>query len=378
MIIEGCAMTLEYATDLEINPNVESRFSDNHDDSITQVSAIGEEISVSHNSNATPSAFGWEFQFNAAIVIMLNAMPAAKEVKVEGEVEDIEVFLNDGKKIFAQAKSCMTPEDATNALRDLKKALGTLSAASQTGHAQSLFFVTNRPDPFKIPKTIHRFSNGYSCVPYSDLPDTCKNRIEEIIQKQKLSLEKEKLSVLVFDFSGEGSNRYRIVKQRIAEFLVSLGDNYGGWAQKAMERWQLSFGKNASSKSKRITKQEMIWPLIVWMCERGTHEWLQDFDEATCDQISSTFGKMINETSERFEFVTKVMSDFALFQKQNSGLTQKEVTKKFITEKSMSFREEFDLSGLDANTAKAIMELTVEKVLRERVFISKMKKAVNL
>ena len=40
--------------------------------------------------------------------------------------------------------------------------------------------------------------------------------------------------------------------------------------------------------------------------------------------------------------------------------------------------EEFDLSGLDANTAKAVMELTVEKVLRERVFISKMKKAVNL
>jgi hypothetical protein len=72
------------------------------------------------------------------------------------------------------------------------------------------------------------------------------------------------------------------------------------------------------------------------------------------------------------------MSDFALFQKQNSGLTQKEVTKKFITEKSMLFREEFDLSGLDANTVKAVMELTVEKVLRERVFISKMKKAVNL
>lgn len=371
-------MTSEQASDFIVNPNIESRFSDKHDDSITEVSAIGEEMSVSPNSNATPSAFGWEFQFNAAIIIMLNAIQSAKEVKVEGEVEDIEVFLNDGKKIFAQAKGCTTPDDATNALRDLKKALGTLSVASQTGQAQSLVFVTNRPNPFKKPATMYRFSNGYSCVPYSDLPDECKKRIEDIAHKQKLTLEKEKLSVLVFDFAGEEPNRYRIVKQRIAEFLVSLGDNYGGWAQKAMDRWQLSFGKNASSKSKRISKRDMVWPLIVWMCERGTHEWLQDFDEATCDQISSTFGKMINETSERFEFVTKVMSDFVLFQKQNSGLTQKEVTKKFITEKSMSFREEFDLSGLDANTAKAVMELTVEKVLRERVFISKMKKAVNL
>lgn len=371
-------MTSEQSTCLDINLNVESRFSDQQDDSITEVSTIGEGISVSPNSNATPSAFGWEFQFNAAIVIMLNAMCEAKEVKVEGEVEDIEVFLNDGRKIFAQAKGCMTPEDSTNALRDLRKALGTLSGASQTGQAQSLFFVTNRPDPFKMPNTIHRFSNGYSCVSYSDLPDTCKDRIEKIIHEKKLSLEKEKLSVLVFDFSGEGSNRYRIVKQRIAEFLMTLGDNYGGWAQKAMDRWQLSFGKNASSKSKRISKRDMIWPLIVWMCERGTHECLQDYDESTCDQISSAFGKMINETSERFEFVTKVMSDFALFQKQNQGLIQKDVTKKFISEKSMSFREEFDLSGLEANAAKVVMELTVEKVLRDRVFISKVKKAVNL
>ena len=371
-------MTSGRITDFAIKPNIKSRLDDKRDAKGEDVVPTGDEIAASHNSNATPSAFGWEFQFNAAIIIMLNAIREAKEVKVEGETEDIEVFLNDGKKIFAQAKGCMTPDDMTNALRDLKKALGTLSVASQTGLAQSLVFVTNRPDPFKNPSTMQRFSHGYSCVPYLDLPDVCKKRIEDITNKQKLTLEKEKLSVLVFDFAGEEPNRYRVVKQCIAEFLMSLGDNYGGWAQKAMDRWQLSFGKNASSKSKRISKQDIIWPLIVWMCARGTHEWLQDYDEATCDQISSTFGKMINETSERFEFVTKVMSDFALFQKQNPGLIQKEVAKKFITEKSMSFRDEFDLSGLEANTAKAVMELTVEKVLRDRFAISGMKKAVNL
>ena len=378
MITGESVMTSGRITDFAIKPNIKSRLDDKRDAKGEDVVPTGDEIAASHNSNATPSAFGWEFQFNAAIIIMLNAIREAKEVKVEGETEDIEVFLNDGKKIFAQAKGCMTPDDMTNALRDLKKALGTLSVASQTGLAQSLVFVTNRPDPFKNPSTMQRFSHGYSCVPYLDLPDVCKKRIEDITNKQKLTLEKEKLSVLVFDFAGEEPNRYRVVKQCIAEFLMSLGDNYGGWAQKAMDRWQLSFGKNASSKSKRISKQDIIWPLIVWMCARGTHEWLQDYDEATCDQISSTFGKMINETSERFEFVTKVMSDFALFQKQNPGLIQKEVAKKFITEKSMSFRDEFDLSGLEANTAKAVMELTVEKVLRDRFAISGMKKAVNL
>ena len=309
---------------------------------------------------------------------MLNVICEAKEIKVEGDTEDIEVFLTDGTVVFAQAKGCMTPEDATNALRDLKKALGTLSVASQTGMAQSLIFVTNRSNPFNKQSTIQRFSMGYSCVPYSDLPNVCKKCIGEIVDKENLTLETEKLSVMVFDFAGEEPNRYRMVKQRIAEFLVSLGDTCSGWSQKTMERWQLSFGKNASNKSKRITKQEMRWPLIVWMSASGTHDWLQDYDEATYNQIIFGFKKMINETSERFEFVTKVMADYAVFQKQHQGMKQNEVTKKFIVEKSMMFGDEFDLSGLEEDVARAIIKLTVEKILRDRFIISKMKKVVNL
>lgn len=39
--------------------------------------------------NATPSSFGWDFQVNAAIVLMLENIKAIKSVRVEGRKEDI-------------------------------------------------------------------------------------------------------------------------------------------------------------------------------------------------------------------------------------------------------------------------------------------------
>jgi len=47
------------------------------------------------NRNATPSAFGWDFQVNAAIVIMLDNIKEMTSIRLEGD-EDIEVNLYDG------------------------------------------------------------------------------------------------------------------------------------------------------------------------------------------------------------------------------------------------------------------------------------------
>lgn len=331
------------------------------------------------NRNATPSAFGWEFQINAAIIIMLNNIHKALGVKVEGKTQDIEIFLNKGEKIFAQAKGCMKAEDNTNAIRDLNNAIETL-VDSQHEHPQSLIFVTNRIDPFANISTIRNFAGAYSYHRYEELPDVCKKRIEDICNRNNYILDKDILSVLVFDFSGDGDNRYRIVKQHIAEFLVSLDEAYIGFTQKLMERWQLSFGQNATQndRSRTISKNEMIWPLIVWLCKKGTNEKLQNYDEATSEIVSSNYEKIINETSEHFEFVSKVTTEYAKYEKLNSGLINKEITERFISEKSILFQDEFDLSNIDHAIAETIIKLTIEKVLRERYYISKIKTAVNI
>ena len=57
------------------------------------------------NRNASASAFGWQFQINIAIYLMIKYFGKFKEMKIEGEKEDNEISLNNSRKIYAQAKS---------------------------------------------------------------------------------------------------------------------------------------------------------------------------------------------------------------------------------------------------------------------------------
>lgn len=57
------------------------------------------------NRRANATLFGFDFQRNAAIVLMLENIKELKSVRLEGNEEDIEISLNDGQKILAQAKA---------------------------------------------------------------------------------------------------------------------------------------------------------------------------------------------------------------------------------------------------------------------------------
>ena len=68
------------------------------------------------NRNATPSAFGWDFQVNAAIIIMLDNIKEMTAIRLEGD-EDIEVNLDDGTSILAQAKSVVRSSEDFHKLK---------------------------------------------------------------------------------------------------------------------------------------------------------------------------------------------------------------------------------------------------------------------
>ena len=61
------------------------------------------------STNASSSAFGWDFQSNAAIMLMLKNIDKATKVKVEGQTEDIEITFTNGKMLMSQVKSVVKP-----------------------------------------------------------------------------------------------------------------------------------------------------------------------------------------------------------------------------------------------------------------------------
>ncbi len=59
---------------------------------------------MAKSSNASPEVFGFDFQVNATIFLLLDNIKDIKTVRMEGASEDIELTMNDGNQIMAQAK----------------------------------------------------------------------------------------------------------------------------------------------------------------------------------------------------------------------------------------------------------------------------------
>ena len=80
--------------------------------------------------------FGFDFQVNAAIVLMLENILDLKSLRLEGESEDIELKLNDNEYILAQAKAVVKScEDFSNVRANLKKSLISLSEGAKKTNA---------------------------------------------------------------------------------------------------------------------------------------------------------------------------------------------------------------------------------------------------
>ena len=94
--------------------------------------------------------FGFEFQVNAAIILMLRNIKSLDTIRIEGNYEDIELQLTDGEKILAQAKGVqLGSSDFHNVRANLKKALKTLSeGGNKATNVKQLIFITNSFNPF--------------------------------------------------------------------------------------------------------------------------------------------------------------------------------------------------------------------------------------
>ena len=75
--------------------------------------------------------FGFDFQVNASIVLMLENIKELQTLRLESDNEDIDIELNSGNHILAQAKSVVnSSSDFSNVRKNLKKALESLSEGS--------------------------------------------------------------------------------------------------------------------------------------------------------------------------------------------------------------------------------------------------------
>lgn len=328
------------------------------------------------SSNATASAFGWDFQSNSAIMLMLKNIENASKVKVEGKNEDIEITFSDGKMLMAQAKAVIDPNDVSFVIDKLEAALKTLDKASKITDVEQLVYITNSPNPFNDVATMFKFSSPFNAAPFSELPPSCQQTINDICTAKGYSLDTSMLTVCVTQFHGESEDeRYKVLQSHIGEFLNEL-DARGVSTRQILLLWQHSFAVNATQRTAVITKESMVWPIIAILCEVSEDDTeLGDYDSSDVAEILQKHRAVINNNSERFEFISRILSDFNEFYPE---LNSKERVNRFISKKWMEYKSDFDLKNADSSTEKTVICLTISNVLKKRREIAKIKGRVKL
>lgn len=330
------------------------------------------------SSNASAGAFGWDFQSNAAIMLMLKNLTSATSVKVEGDTEDIEISLDNGKMVYSQAKSVFKPDDYSNVITKLQAGLRTLDNAAKDANAEKLIYITNSPNPFNNIQTMYAFSGSLTSLEYNQLPDTCKDKIEELCQIHNYSFDRVLLSVYVMQFHGDDDNRFKVIKDLTNEFLESIGLGDRGLGADMLKYWQSTFSNNATLRDTSITisKKQMMWPLIVSVCRVDKNDaLLANCDDCDFEEIGGKYRAIINNKAERFEFITKVMAAYSTY-KTHMSSAQK--TKEFIATQWPNFQDEFDTPNMDNDILEKVIKLALGNVIRGRRIITDLKRAVNL
>ncbi|VDN49236.1 conserved protein of unknown function [Petrocella atlantisensis] len=273
---------------------------------------------MARSRRADAVVFGFDFQVNAAIVLMIENIEELSSLQLEGNYEDIELGLKDGKYILAQAKSVVrSSEDFRNVRTNLKKSLSSLSEGSLNIESEKLIMITNSPNPFNDDVSRNIFI-GSAHRDFSSLPETAKGLINEYVTDidKPLDLDKFMIQILPFETDNE-IERYKVVKQVVDDFIGDLNLNIPGMGKQLLNVWHKDVFQNGTKKnaSIKLEKKDVIWPIIIIATDlKRCDEAFEDtFDPSTYDEIVFQYGDVIESCSERCEFFIRVLYDYNEF-----------------------------------------------------------------
>ena len=332
------------------------------------------------NRSATATEFGFDFQRNAAIVLMLENIKDMVSLRSEGNYEDIQIKLSDGSYVLAQAKSVVNSStDFTNVKANLKAALRSLSDGSSQCDVSELILITNSPNPLDQKASENLFL-GMAHRKYNTLPDKSKKLIDKYLKSIVNPLDTNKFMIQILPFETDDlSERYKIVKQNVDEFVFDKKINIPGISKCLLKTWQEDIFVNGTKKDTEIvlTKNDVIWPMIVIITdiERIDEDFEEFLDCGEYEELVASYKDLINSNCEKFEYITRIISDYNSYSSDYRG---KEKIKSFVKDRWNLYVDMFGIKNLDSYLQERLTEIIIYIILKNRFSIDKIKQGVNL
>lgn len=335
---------------------------------------------VAKSRRANAVMFGFDFQVNAAIVLMIENIEDLKSLRLEGNYEDIELELQNNRYILAQAKAVeKSSSDFRNVRKNLEKALVSLSEGGQKVDAKQLILITNSPNPLNEDASRSIFW-GNAHRTFLSLPETSQELIRGYLDNISYPLDVNKFMIQVLPFeTDEDIERYKVIRKVVDDFIGDLNLNIPGLGKKLLKIWYEEVFKNGTKKEAviQLKKKDIVWPIMVIATDivYCDDSFADIFDSSAYDEIVRQYKDTIESCCERCEFFIKVLCDYNTYQ------TTKKLSDKaldFAMNKWQDYLSEFELDGMDEEMQKGLVQIILYRIVRNRIVIQNIKKGVKL
>lgn len=339
----------------------------------------GGKMQMANNTNASPEVFGFDFQVNATIFLLLDNIKELKAIRMEGASEDIELTMNNGSQIMAQAKGIVKGSyDFSNVRRNLKKAIETLSSADNKS-VEQLILITNSKNPLNEDTSKSFFYGSPVTVGYNNLSDEAKKVIDNIVDKINGHFDTNKFRICYFMFETDNSRtRYAVIEEKVKDFINQLNLGQVLSSIELMRVWQNDLFHNGSKTDTtiKLSKEEIVWPVIVLtLGKQLPSEYIEDYDQGFIDEVTSQYSYIINTISEQYSLITKIIFDY---NSSNCDLSMKERIRKFVANKWTDYISVFSFESLNKEVQEAVIKVILAKVIQQRYLIDNVSRGVSL
>ncbi|WP_035050929.1 hypothetical protein [Carnobacterium pleistocenium] len=270
--------------------------------------------------NALPTVFGFEFQVIAGLIITLRNLKNVKKIAIEGPLEDIELELNNGKYIYAQAKSVVEPLEEKGNSDKFKEGLVTLDEDSSQKDVEKIIYVSNTYYPFgkreSNSKAYWPLGATSSIYSYEELKDS--TLIDSFVlshAKNNPDFDLNKLEIHFHKFlnTQDEETRYSLVYNEINKFLGKINISYTPFRGDVYRIWHSRFHQTQINRQS-LTKEMFLWPLIVELTEKtkDQSEFVDYFEleDELVLEVSEAYHSLIDSLANTFEISNLIINDY--------------------------------------------------------------------
>ncbi|WP_438450737.1 hypothetical protein [Lactobacillus kitasatonis] len=364
------------------------------------------------NPVANPTAFGWLFQVIAAIVLSLEYKENLKEVKVEGETEDIEIYLTNTAPIYAQAKATMGDVRKVEVSTPTKNAMNTLlNTSNAVSKYSKLIYISNFINPVSLDEidlSARWLVNGSTLFEknFQDIPNQGQEYLRERLEKAQEDLKNgkylytkkkfdwNKLYVDIMIFESTNEERKKINANPDCKIIdhhnhcVVLSNEIDEIVQRKKLKDRIynkllsRFYENAATKSIRISKNRLMGVFITEVIQETESENIKNIYPAYRKMIEDYIDGFLDDQSMNIDVINDITSSFYEYWNKNTlknNVNAQKIKQNFVNTQWIKFKENFpiDKSKFSKKIQEEAIKLLILQIIDKEENINEIRTEFN-